>query len=437
MMSIDAPINPLDVSHIEAFRQLLKKKVSEYYGNDMSEKYWKTFVSNVKGNDLNILNQFQRAKETAKELELDKHCIEEAYHLIKSKTESKLNNPSEFIESTTEHLPTISLSDMLEKGIPHREWYIQNLLTKDGITILGGEAGCYKTWIGMHMAVCLASGENVLGKFQTEKTRILYVDEENGDVTLPERFALILKGLGLQQNVFHGLNLSIFNNVKLDIPDGVLQLKSLIDRTQPKVIIIDSMVRCMEGEENDASHVRDVFDNIKILFNEYKNLSFILLHHTTKDGRKGMSALRGSGDFSAMADVVLMFNSKHRGYVTVTVAKNRHIDLQKLPAFCFKVEELTTEKGETIGIRFEHSESNNPQDAIQKCKRDIIEWLEDSEKQVFLTSQALDYASNLGNSRDSFYKALNSLQDEGMINKLGRGKFEVEMNHHIVDYEDV
>ena len=68
----------------------------------------------------------------------------------------------------------------------------------------------------------------------------------------------------------------------------------------------------------------------------------MILHHTQKQPKKGnpLVALRGSGDIGAFCDSVLIFSrleNEDECLFNVTMAKNRHIDLNELPGFTVKV----------------------------------------------------------------------------------------------------
>jgi len=60
------------------------------------------------------------------------------------------------------------------------KWIIDSLVPTDGLSMLVGQAKHFKTWILLEMARCVARGDKFLNKFQTNKGKVVYIDEENG-----------------------------------------------------------------------------------------------------------------------------------------------------------------------------------------------------------------------------------------------------------------
>jgi len=321
-----------------------------------------------------------------------------------------------------EKYPVRTLSSILIEGIPEIKWRVKNLVPYRGITIIGGIAGCFKTWFAMDMAVCCAAGKPFLGEFETEKCNVLYLDEENGDITLPYRFNKLINGHDLAKEEFDNLFVSMFNDIKIDTNDTTSTLKLLIERFKPKLVIIDSMVRCMVGEEDKSKDVRQVFDNLKDVFKEHQDLSFVILHHTTKQGR-GLVSLRGSGDFAAFADVILMFNSGHKGFANVEMAKNRHVDMNKFANFSFQISDTKDqENNESINLTHIGDQSANL-DAVQACIEDMADWFAESELVKVRTNEIYEKMSKLSHKKNTIYSAIHQMLSNDLISKLKRGVY--------------
>lgn len=329
------------------------------------------------------------------------------------------------------NLPTISLKDMLANGIPEMKWRVKSLIPQRGVVIFGGTSSSYKTWTAMHLALCCASGEKFLGHFDTEKCKVLYIDEENGDITIPNRFNMLIKGGELKYS-WETLDISIFNNIKLDTINCP-NFNALIDKTQPDVVFVDSLVRCMEGEEDKVKDVRQIFDNLKYILEEHPNIAFIILHHTTKGNSRQLEALRGSGDFAAFADVVLMFSGTKEGFANVTIAKNRHIDLRKLSAFSIDIESV---EDESIKLSYAPDKSGKV-NYVLYCIADLNDWFYNENIDAFMSKDATKEMGKLGHKRNAVYAALAELVKKGDISKLRRGQYKVINPQIKVEEEDV
>lgn len=331
-----------------------------------------------------------------------------------------------------------SLKEIKAKGIPQIKWRVDKLIPERGITVFGGSSGSYKTWMAMALSLSVSAGKPFLFQFDTKSCNVLYLDEENGDITLPVRFNKLIEGNPLLNHDFNNLQLSIFNGIKLDYVQwkgkgqAVAQetISKIIKQYSIRLVIVDSMVRCMAGEENKAEDVRLVFENLKNIFKEYQDLSFVILHHTTKNG-KGMNALRGSGDFGAFADVILMFEST-RGKVNIEVVKNRHIDLNKFNRFSVNIEN-PDEGGISFGYQ-NYDDANST--IIQRCEDWMVDHFNSNKMVAFETKNILSLAKNNGFPKNCFFSTIKKMLNEGIISKLTRGRYQIK-NPDFIDEEEV
>ena len=171
------------------------------------------------------------------------------------------NKPPQPIEEKEEEngIETLApLSDLLSKPIPPIEWLVDRIMVKGGITIFAGEPKSGKTFLAQVLALCLVEGKPFMDVFQTKPCRVLYIDEENGTLFVLNRFKSLVAALGAPQKLDE-LIVGINNDVKLDTQD-TSKLYELVSKYTPDVVIIDSIVRCMVGDEDRATDVRKVFE---------------------------------------------------------------------------------------------------------------------------------------------------------------------------------
>lgn len=320
--------------------------------------------------------------------------------------------------------PIISGKELFEKDLPPIEWLIPNIIPRRGFVLFGGRGSTYKTWLALVFAICSASGNEFLQEFTLEKKKVIYIDEENNEILLKERLLLIAKGLKIQADDLKDLHFSIFNEIKLDTSGGYIALHNIIKKTSPDIIIVDSMVRVMEGVEDKAEDVRKVFANLKKIFKEFRDICFIILHHTNKGNSKnGMERLRGSSDFGNSADLVLMFEPyKFRPRVTVDIAKNRLSDATKFREFCFDIDSNSER------ILFKYSSSEEKEELLNKCVKDILKYIVEnnllflntgSNSELFIHLKKLDYKLSI------IYSTLHRMCEMQILKKLLRGTYEV------------
>ncbi len=314
--------------------------------------------------------------------------------------------------------PTKKLGETLKNGVPEIKWRVEQMVPERGVIILGGASGSYKTFAAQDLALSVSTGRDFLTQYPSKQCPVLYIDEENGDITLYSRFSELSKGREISHEELNNINVSIFNNIKLDTKNSGLILKSLIESTNARLIILDSMVRLMEGEEDKARDVRRIFETIKDVLNDYEDVSFLILHHTAKAVRNGLNSLRGSGDFAAFADVVLIFDGK-KGYALVEVVKNRHVDLNETKPFLVKLVE------EGVGKKLIWVPQDELAGLIRQCADFIKDWFEDSKIKIFQTKQARQEAEKEGFKYNTIASALKLLVSEGDLSKQKQGTYKV------------
>lgn len=353
------------------------------------------------------------------------YTYKKAFDFISKHGIKKKTNINKFEKDLAEN-PIKDLKSLLAEGIPEIRWRIDKLVPERGITILGGTSGSFKTWFAMNCALSISSGKSFLNTFDTSKTNVLYVDEENGNVTIPYRFGLLKKGW-YDDCDFSNLFVAIFNNFKLDNEEIVLRLKKIIQEKSIKVVVFDSMVRCMEGVEDKAEDVRKVFDNLKQLMKEFNDISFVILHHTTKGG-KGMNALRGSGDFAAFADCVTMFEGTKIG-VNIETVKNRHVEREQLPRFSMKVNSTKDSNDKPLSVVLTYLEDQTTSnDVIADCIKDIEEWIGENDLERFQTKDLHEQMKKLGHKKNAIYTSMRNLCDSRSLTKLSYGKYQVNVS---------
>jgi hypothetical protein len=249
------------------------------------------------------------------------------------------------------------------------------------------------------MAVAGSMKLDVLDKFKTRKFRTLIIDEENRLPRLKERLIKLMKGLDIKDN---DLEICFIANqgFKFDYMTDIQrkQINDVLDDVKPDLVILDSMVRMMVGDENSSKDVRRIFDNIKSLNH---GCAWLMLHHTRKSliNNKTGSDLRGSGDFMAMADEVIMVNRKSRNEFELSKSKCR--DGDEVSVIGFTVYNMND------GICIENSFEEKPEVKlpIDAYVEMIDEWIDKNKIHEFRTKQCRDALKHI--PYDSMSDALN------------------------------
>lgn len=378
-----------------------------------------------------------------------KHYQEETY---KKATQYVQAHPQSFvtakelvekqkIDSVIQSARTIA--DILKNGFPKIKWRVENLIPAEGVCVFGGQSDSFKTWSAMELAMSVSTGQPWFGKFKVEQCNVIYCDEENGQVLLFNRFGRLFKGRNIEPT--ENLAVTVFQDIKLDTKTGAKTLRELADKFDAHLVVIDSLVRSMAGEEDKSDSVRKIFDFIKkYCMADRQDLAFVIIHHTVKAVSKGnlLLNLRGSSDIGAFCNSVIMFqridSAQEGGVFAVNIAKNRWIDKTLFPDFIMTAKDIITD-GEKTGIYFEFNDYQNSERMEESARKELIEWIKREEKVIVTTRSACEYLTKVIKcSRRTVYSILQDLVEAGILQKEKRGIYSyIEERQQKIDVEDV
>jgi len=193
--------------------------------------------------------------------------------------------------------------ELVNSPIKEIPWHAYGFLSKNAIMLIAASPNTYKTSLMSHLGIDLAMGRDFLHKFDVdEPTKVLHIDLE----MTKDRFALnyfnnILEAEGLMDDEkFNNLKNFIYwgtQDLAIDRDEGYEKLRKKLKDIKPDVVILDTMVNCMTGEENSATDVRLLARNLHALRVEF-DLTFVILHHKRKNqpggNNTGLETARGS-----------------------------------------------------------------------------------------------------------------------------------------------
>jgi len=204
------------------------------------------------------------------------------------------------------------------------EWLVDGIVPLGGFTILAGESGVGKTWFALLAAMAVACGRAFIGR-ACRKAPVLYLDRENPVALVYQRLAK-LGALPLDPAAERnpGLALSgmrLWGGWCADAPPLLGDGRLLeIARAVKPFIVVDSLIRFHEVEENSATGMATVMAAVRALCNA--GASVLVLHHKPKNAA---SHYRGSSDIHAGADVNFSLSrSSGQGTLRLACFKNRH-----------------------------------------------------------------------------------------------------------------
>jgi len=255
-------------------------------------------------------------------------CLLDSYgDLLRQTTTDIRGAPCRLVIATPAPEPDPALSaDMLpvvqaaalEQAPAGRNWLIENLWLAETVGFLGSPPKHCKTWLALEMAVCVASGSPCLGAFPVpDPGPVLLYAAEDSAVTVRQR----LESLAAHHHVdFNRLPLWVItaDSLRLDRTDDSSRLEATVARYQPRLLILDPLIRLHQQDENASGPMAALLGFFRSLQRKSR-AAIAIVHHSRKSPSPGGSgySLRGSSDFYAWADVFLHLQ-RRQGRLTLT-----------------------------------------------------------------------------------------------------------------------
>ena len=200
-------------------------------------------------------------------------------------------------------LPVVRVGD-----IPHQDqaqrWLVEHLWGESSVGVIGGAPKCSKTWLGLDLALSVASGTACLGKFAVPRPGpVLVYLAEDALPTVRERVAGMARHRCLELAAVD-LHVITAPALLLDREPYRSRLFETARQLRPRLLLLDPLVRLHALDENHAGEVAGLLAYFRSLQRQL-DLSVMLVHHTRKNAASGVAAgqgLRGSSDLHAFGD---------------------------------------------------------------------------------------------------------------------------------------
>ena len=202
-----------------------------------------------------------------------------------------------------EVLPVVRVGEIKSEASAQR-WLVAELWGARSVGVIGGAPKCAKTWLGLDLALSVATGTACLGKYAVpEPGPVLVYLAEDALPVVRERIEGMARyrGLDLAQVEIHVITAPV---LRLDRGPDRARLVQTARRLRPRLLLLDPLVRLHSIDENHAGEVAELLAYFRSLERQL-DLSVLLVHHTRKNAAGGTAAglgLRGSSDIHAFGD---------------------------------------------------------------------------------------------------------------------------------------
>jgi RecA-family ATPase len=215
-------------------------------------------------------------------------------------------------------IPRLPLSEYLQHGPPETKWMWEGWFAVGDVVVLGGPAGVGKSLFTLSLAAHLIHRSPLfLGRPLAGEPRVLMMDWENPLDLVLQR----MHEFGLRGEELSSLWYSHYPELDLAGQWAREEIEAAVELHRPSLCVIDSFRRAAPRvSENESGEVATAFDPLLKIAREWET-TMLVVHHHREHGRD-MNALRGSTDFTGVADSILNCFVSPGGF-TVTHGKSR------------------------------------------------------------------------------------------------------------------
>ncbi len=245
-------------------------------------------------------------------------------------------------------LTTYSIAELLELKPP--AWLIDGVIPVQGLTAVYGKPGDGKSFVALDMALSIAAGLPWQGH-PTKKGYVVYISAEGGGgigkrvgawlshhqvSKFDEMFIRFVcaairvhpESEDLGEIIEQTVNSADYRNWLID--DSVEVGQDPLQAEEPPLfIIVDTLARCFDGDENQQEDMGNFIKGLDLL-RESHDATVLVVHHTSKEGfdERGSSAFRGACD-------TMMFASKEENDITLKCTKQK--DYEEFPTETYEL----------------------------------------------------------------------------------------------------
>lgn len=243
------------------------------------------------------------------------------------------NNPNDELilgqthASKAERFNLIPAAGLLATLPPKRDWVIDGFLPSKIVAAIIAAGGTGKSYLAMHLAICIASGTPLFGRHQPKSAaKVVFISGEDDRHELQRRLHKVVAGLSPQARLLVNQNLHFIdladsfelfteknNKGEVDITKTPsLICKQITEQVGSDIglVIVDPVARFRGGDENFAADATRFVQALQQMQDQL-NTAVLCLHHVNKGAGSGgnQNNARGSSAFIDGVRLVFQLNT--------------------------------------------------------------------------------------------------------------------------------
>jgi hypothetical protein len=318
----------------------------------------------------------------------------------------KLEGPGERQPQFRLGVPTLNAREIMGTEFPEPAWVVPGLIP-GGVTILASSPKMGKSWLCLGLGLGVASGETVLGQISVTPREVLYIAMEDTNRRLQRRLEIILQGRPAPGQMHFSVMWPRFDAT------GLQELHNWMKgHPETGLILIDTLAR-VRGPRRGFMYDSDyeAIAQLKTIADDY-GLGIVVVHHLRKaEAADVMDMISGSSGLTGAADnVAVLKRERSRSEATLFVS-GREVEEQELAL------KFEAERG-SWAIMGSAEECRLTQE-----RQEIVDLI----RKEGCIMKLGDIARALGKKVPNVHHLLTSLVDQGIVEKIGYGKYKLKV----------
>lgn len=246
--------------------------------------------------------------------------------------------------------------------LPPPTWLIEDILPTGGLVGLYGAPGSFKSFLAIDIALSVGTGLPWQGH-AVRRGFALYISAEGG-TGIGKRAQAWITARRQEPAQAHVAWLTEAIPVSADSDYMERLLSRLNDevRERPGLVIIDTLARCFDGDENQQEDMGRFIGGVDKLRQEFK-ATVIVVHHTRLDGERerGNTAFRGAAD--------TMISIARKGQWSVALTCNKQKDAEEFKPVVLKLQPVSGTDSCVIAAERGLAKTSKVADVLQVLQR--------------------------------------------------------------------
>ncbi len=263
---------------------------------------------------------------------------------------------------------------------------IEGIVPRKSLIVVYAPPKHMKSLFELEKCICLSSGRKFLS-FKTRKTACLYIDLENNEFVIKDRWTKLRKSHNIRKKKTSLYYISRGENVNLLSQTFLEKVKQAIEKYKIGYIVIDTLPKATDYDSNSEREVNSIYVKFfKPLIEEY-GCSITFLLHTNKSGKSFI----GSQAYLGIVDLSFELKKKKGTNKVMITSDNRMANINFGIEFSFQEDKIKTysfdvEKEKTASV----SKLKELTEKVLSCFKEGIK-LQRKDVEFFLQNNDYEY----------------------------------------------